>query len=252
MKTSIVVPLGTSPPVATELLQYLKEGEGAYITDLTLITTSDQMIKVSAFAVKTAVAVKYPEVRVHEKTFPRTDIDSYDANLEFLRFAAGVLRDEIEKHMVSTIFVNLAGGRKDMVVDLMLISQFYPVKAAFHIIMPDVKSFNIELERIRNHLDELYQSEDPMRYYKERKELLDRVMFPDPSTYRVIPIPIFPFPKFVLSRLRLLRRDKPLQVKQLKLPEEYIQRLKSHKIISEGRHGVYLTELGQTMLEIFV
>jgi hypothetical protein len=60
---------------------------------------------------------------------------------------------------------------------------------------------------------ELSQSPDKLAYYREKKEKLEPVLYPEPSSYHVIKIPVIPYPIQILIRIKevLERRKFPLE-----------------------------------------
>lgn len=242
-KSSIVATLGVSPPVVTELLRYLVLG-GEGVTDLTVIYTSEEDVKASFKLVECAVMDRYPGVRVHGKMVDHPDILSTDDAYDFLMFAATVLRDEVVKHNVQRIHLNLSGGRKGMVVALATLAQFFPVSGAYLVTARDIKTFNQNLERIRQEIRELMRSSDPMEYYRSKKELFDPVMYPPRQEYEIIEIPIIPYPPEALRDLINLDQE------GRGLSREFLERLKSIGLVSLTRKRIYPTETYRRIIEI--
>jgi hypothetical protein len=114
--------------------------------------------------------------------------------------AAKLLRDQVKRFNASKIYVNSAGGRKDALIAFSTLSQFLPVSGIFHIMMPDVKTFNVQLERIKHEIEELGRTEDKRSYYLSKKDLFNPLMYPHPSTYSVVKIPVVPFSPEVRAR----------------------------------------------------
>lgn len=241
-KSSIVATLGASPPVVTELLDYLCS-IGERITDLTVIYTSEEEVKASFKLVECAVGDRYPKVRVHGKMVSMPDIASTKDAYEFQKLSASILKDEIVKHKVQRVHLNLSGGRKGMVIALATLAQLFPVAGAYLVVARDVKTFNQNLERIRHEIMELFKSEDPMGYYKSKRDLFDPVMYPPRSDYEVIEVPIVPYPPEALREIINVERGG-------KLSGEFLQKLKSVGLVSVVRGKVYPTEACRRIIEV--
>lgn len=243
-KSSMVATLGASPPVVSELLQYLAPG-GEGITDITIIYTSEEDVRASFKLVECAVMDRYPRVRIHGKMVDRPDIASTEDAYEFLKLAARVLRDEVVKHGVQSIHLNLSGGRKGMAIALATLSQFFPVSGAYLVVARDIKTFNQNLERVRNEIRKLLGSPDPMEYYRSKKGLFDPVMYPPRHEYEVVEIPIIPYPPEVLRDLVSLDRVRR------GLLGEFVEKLKSAGLVSVAKGGkIYPTETYHKIVEV--
>ncbi|MBS7281485.1 MAG: CRISPR-associated protein Csx14, partial [Candidatus Freyarchaeota archaeon] len=204
-KTAILAPLGTSPPVVTEFLEYVEKTLDRRVSDLVIIATREPAVLEGIPLIQSAVKKRYPHVHTHEVELPFTDIKSDEDNLKFMKICAQLLRKEKEVHKTDTIYLCVAGGRKDMCITLSLLAQYFEVNGVFHVITPDVKSMNIELERARHHIKELSESPDKDNYYEQHREIFDNLMFPPPSQYNVISIPVLPYPRTMLNDIvRLL------------------------------------------------
>jgi|FaiFalDrversion3_1042247.scaffolds.fasta_scaffold01221_3 CRISPR-associated protein Csx14 len=212
-KVSIVAPLGTSPPVITEFLQYVEEVLHERVTDITIISTKEPLVQEGLELVKAAIADRYPNVHVHVVELPYVDVDTEERTADFLKTAARILRDQKEKYRADAVHLCVAGGRKQVCIILSLLAQFYNVNGVYHIVMPDVTAYNEALEQIRYEMRELSQSPDKLAYYREKKEKLEPVLYPEPSSYHVIKIPVIPYPIQILIRIKevLERRKFPLE-----------------------------------------
>ena len=245
MKVSIIAPIGLSPPVATEALQYVQEALFQKVSDLTIIATKEEQVKAGVELIKQAVKDRYPHVHIHEVYLPFTDIDTQEKNDEFMKIAAKILKEQKEKHKVDIIYICVAGGRKDICIEMALLAQFFNVNSIFHIVMPDVKAFNIALERVRHEIKELAKTKDKETYYKKNKEKFDPVMYPSLKNYSVIRIPILPFPRGILTEIcRLLGKPGGKRLEGIELDEDYLRRMKEHGLIRKSGHYVYPTEEG--------
>jgi CRISPR-associated Csx14 family protein len=255
LKLSVIAPIGTSPPVITEFVQYVEDGLRERISDLTVISTNDPHVVRCTDLAEQAVADRYPHIHFHRHQLGFEDIDSEDRLHEFMLDTARLLNDQVERYKANRIYVNSAGGRKDALIALSTLCQFLPVSGIFHIVMPDVKTFNVELERIRFDIDELGGAEDKKSYYLSKKSLFEPLMYPPPSTYSVIKIPVVPFPQGILRKLVKLLKSSKTEIVNTGLETYHIRMLVNIGLITSDRRHVYPTDEGRflsKLVETFV
>lgn len=247
-KVSIVAPLGTSPPVITEFLRYVEEVLDQRVTDLTIISTKDPLVLDGLELVKVAVEDRYPRVHVHVVELRYEDVDSEERSTEFVKTAAKILRDQKEKYRVDVVHLCVAGGRKQVCIILSLLAQFFNVNGVYHVVMPDVAAFNQALELIRHEMKELSQAGDKLAYYRENKERLEPVLYPEPSSYNVIKIPVVPYPMHALTGIKhvLKRRKFPLQSIDMKIASH----LRDLGYMRFSRNYAYTSPDGERLLRI--
>lgn len=138
-----------------------------------------------------------------------------------------------------------------MCITLSLIGQYFGINGVFHIIMPDVKSFNIELERRRHEIKELAESSDKEAYYEAHKEIFDSLMYPPLSAYAVIKIPVIPYPRITLNDVtRLLGQSKAVEKIRSSLPLDVIERLESSNLVRISSKKIYVTDEGRAFAKI--
>jgi CRISPR-associated protein Csx14 len=251
MKVSVIAPVGTSPPVATEFIQYVEGVLEKKVTDLTVIATKESTVLEGVELIAVALRRRYPHIHLHVVKLPFNDIESQEDNLEFMKISAKMLRDQREIHRADFIYLCVAGGRKDMCITLSLIGQYFGINGVFHIIMPDVKSFNIELERRRHEIKELAESSDKEAYYEAHKEIFDSLMYPPLSAYAVIKIPVIPYPRITLNDVtRLLGQSKAVEKIRSSLPLDVIERLESSNLVRISSKKIYVTDEGRAFAKI--
>lgn len=247
-KVSIVAPIGTSPPVITEFLQYVEEVLDQRVTDLTIIATKEPLVLEGLELVKAGIAERYPMVHVHIVELPFEDVDSDERSIEFIGTAARILRDQKEKYGVETVYLCVAGGRKEVCIILSMLAQFYNVNGVYHIVMPDVKTFNLQLERVRHEIRELANAEDKLAYYRQKKELLETILFPQASTFNVIKIPVIPYSMRDLNGIKqaLKRRKSTLGLIDINI----LSRLRDLGYIRISGNYAYSSPEGERLLRI--
>jgi len=246
-KSGVLAPLGTSPPVVTELLEYLFS-LGERVLDVTVLITANSLVKVGAPLVKAAVGDRYPWVRVHVKSLPFSDVGSLEEYERFVVGAAGIMRDEFVEHRVSRLLINLAGGRKNMSSSLTLLAQLFDVASVFHIVHRDVKAFNAYLERVRRTIENVAEAEDPKAEYAKHREELEPLMYPPPEDYTVIEMPVMPIPR---SMIRALARLEPISDRRrLRIPQEYLRELRRRGLIKLTPNKIYLEDKLKPLVEV--
>nr|MDO8098756.1 CRISPR-associated protein Csx14 [Candidatus Njordarchaeota archaeon] len=251
-KTVIVVPMGTSPPVVTEFIQYVEKVLNERVSDLTMIATREPLVGEGVELVKTALKARYPHIHVHVAELPFTDITSEEESLKFMQISAQILRSQRETHGADILYLCVAGGRKDMCITLSLVAQYSEVNGVFHVIVPDVKTMNIELERVRHNITELTKSQDKDGYYEQYKEVFDEIMFPPLSEYTAIRIPVLPYPRTLMNDvIRLLTGDVTQPRSRVKLPLMVLQSMHTSRLIKLTANNIYVTsegrEFGETL-----
>lgn len=200
-RIAMVAPIGQSPPVITEMAEYIIRGND-YLDSIWLISTSDEQVKKGVAAVKAAIASRY-KTEVFDVPLKLPDISSSMDNIRFMVYAAAVIGKIKRERDVDEIVLNVAGGRKDMCITLSLLGEIVGISRILHIINPDVKTYNTKLEEVRSDIDKLAEmnDDDALRYYKNNRERFDEVMFPDLTELHFINIPPIPYPKDYINKL---------------------------------------------------
>jgi CRISPR-associated protein Csx14 len=247
-KVSIIAPLGTSPPVITEFLQYVDEVLDQRVTDLTVITTNEPLVLEGLELVKTGVSDRYPKVHIHVVELPYDDVDSEERSTDFIGIAARILRDQKEKHGAEVVHLCVAGGRKEVCIILSLLAQFFNVNGVYHVVMPDVKTFNQQLELIRHEAKELASAEDKLAYYRQKRDLLEPVLFPDLSTYNVIKIPVVPYPMHALIGMKQVLKQRKFPLRSIDM--DIVSQLRDLGYIRLSRNYAYTSPDGERLLLI--
>ncbi len=249
-KLSILAPIGTSPPVITEFVQYVYEVMNEQVDDLVVIYTSDPYVKCCVDLAEQAVADKYPQIHFHKHELNYEDLDSKEKVHEFMLDMVKLLKEEVKVHKVDKIYINAAGGRKDAIIAISFVCQFFPVSGIFHVIMPDVKSFSIELERRRHEIEGLGRAEDKKAYYLTHKDIFGPLMYPDLSRYSVIKIPSIPYPLEHLQKIvRVLKKGKT-EVKKSGLSHDFIEMCVNIGVLHSDEKYLYPSEEGRSILRI--
>jgi CRISPR-associated protein Csx14 len=248
----VVAPVGTSPPVVTEFIDYVERVLEEDISDLTLLSTKEELIQQSSTLINVSLKVNRPSIHVHNVTLPFEDISSQDSSQEFAKIAAEILSNQKSKFGANQVYLCVAGGRKEMCIILSVLAQLLPVDGVYHVVMPSVTMYNQELELLRKDIRELNDSNERESFYKGRREKFDRIMFPEPRLYCVIKIPIIPIAPEFLEDFCKLRQDLPVPVARFR--PKLLQQLEKLRYVRISSKGIYLTEEGghlKKVLQIF-
>jgi len=231
MKNSLIALLGFSPPVVTEFVRYMVEGEGVRVSDLTVVATEEKNVQEGLKLVEAAVKNRYPKIRFHELRLPFVDVTSVSETYTFMESMGKLLYDQRAAHQVDSVHLCLAGGRKDMGITAALLAQYFGVNGVYHVVMPNVQVFNAELEKLRRNIEELASSGDPLEYYKQHVNIFEPLMFPPLDRYVVIKIPLIPYPINILRKVsRLLGSDR-VKTERAGLPPDVLMGLKAAGLI---------------------
>ncbi|MDD1724758.1 MAG: CRISPR-associated protein Csx14 [Methanospirillum sp.] len=245
-KSAVIAPVGTSPPVITAGIDSL----GHDISDLILLSTQDEVVLAGCDLIRFGLHERYPGTRIHLEMLPFDDIGSDDENLRFMSIGARVIREERERYQCSRIYLNVAGGRKNMCITLALLGQLLNVDGVFHIVNHEVKLFNQHLERCRPTMMKLYRAEseeEKSKIYQENRDMFDRVLFPAKHEYEMIRIPTLPFPvSYISSLVNRVVFDPGM------LSKEDCTVLVQHGILEQGGNNLYISDYGAKLLDVLV
>jgi CRISPR-associated protein Csx14 len=204
MKTSVIAPLGLSPPVITAFIEHIGE-----ISDVVILTTENEKIKHGFELIRIGSKLKYPRVRIHEVKLPFEDVYTTEQNLQFMAIAAKTIKDERETHKCDRVLLNIAGGRKNMCITLTLLGQILGVDGVYHVITKDVAIVNQRLESLREEIKRIYEArndEEKVKVYREKERYFNGLLFPSKYEYEVVRIPTLPYPSSYLRKKELLYR----------------------------------------------
>lgn len=184
--------LGTTPQVLTEFVDYLYR---IYILknvdEIICIGTSDQEVKENFELIRISLMNKFKFRRIKYVELPFNDPikkeDFYLTVKYILQNTTGINN-----------YYNISGGRKNMVVAAYLSAMLTNSKV-FHIINKEVKNYNADFERIKDKIKEVISDSNK---YLEYKDEIEKVLYPDPSTYEVIELPVIPISSFYISLIK--------------------------------------------------
>ena len=197
MNIAVIAPLGMSPPVVTSFVDYL-----GGVKDLVIVTTTDERVKQGYELIRVAMKLRYGRTRIHKLEIPFNDVTTEEENFEFMRIAGRAIRSQKEKFGSDIVYLNVAGGRKNMCITLSILGQFLNVDGIFHVVSPDIKIVNEMLENLRPDIERIYRAEseeEKLSIYKEKEKYFNALMFP--KDYEVVRIPTIPIPEDYVRKI---------------------------------------------------
>ncbi len=246
MKTAVIAPIGLSPPVVTEFI----DGLGEPVSDLVLFMTGNPNVTAGANLVRAALRSRYTWTRVHSYVLPYDDITDDDQNFDFMARASRVIREERERHQCERIYLNVAGGRKNMCITLALLGQLLAVDGVFHVINENVSIINERLEMNRRLIARFGESDDTGRHaalYEENRAELEPLLFPSRESYEIMRIPTLPYPSDYLGYLVEGMRESGAG-----LTGEDKELLRRHGLMDRVGSHYTLTPHGERFLEVIL
>lgn len=193
--------------------------------------------------------VKYPKTRIHEIEIPFEDVTTEEQNFEFMRIAGRAIRRQKEKFGLDIVYLNVAGGRKNMCITLSILGQFLNVDGIFHVVTPDVKIVNELLENLRPDIERMYRADDEeekVEIYMEKRKYFDSLMFP--KDYEIVRIPIIPIPEdYVRKLVDILYNSR---IEDLTYSER--EMFERHELIERAGGKYRVTDFGKRFAEVLI
>ncbi|MEM2352389.1 MAG: CRISPR-associated ring nuclease [Thermoproteota archaeon] len=243
-RASAVAPMGLSPPVATEFVRYLIEAEDTPLTDVTLIGTREPAVRASILLASEAIKSRYRQLEIHEVWLESDDIASRGALEEYALTVAKILAEQRVKHRANQVHVCISGGRKEAGAILYFLSQLAAVSSVIHVIMKDVKLYNIELEKIKDKLLGILDAPNKAEYYNRYKENFDKIMYPPLSAYEAIKIPLLPYPSAIALSIKKILLKREASMKDVEAPRELLNSMILTGLIHISGSKIYATDEG--------
>lgn len=133
MSSVLVATLGASPIVVTAMVSALREKQGVIIEKLHILYPGAETDRLIGLGYEMIAQYLDGECQVQPWPLEFVDINSYETSIQFLRCLANVL--DLCEQSGDTVYLSLAGGRKNMSALLAVISQFYPcIHGLYHLL----------------------------------------------------------------------------------------------------------------------
>lgn len=232
--------MGTSPMVATEMYQYLKDE----VSDIILIYTDNEYVKAGTFAVKASLESKY-HAHVHLQKLDFADINSDKDMVNFIKAVAESVKTQKNKYGVDKIIINASGGRKLEIIVLSIYASIFLFDKVYNIINKDVQSYNEEYEKIKSTILK-FSANNYKELYAEFKDIIEPVFYPDMNNLFFYDVPIVKFPRDEINNLKKALTSKSIEDSDL--PDYKLKAYRDSGFITFDRTTIYRTELGDIIL----
>ncbi|MBC7108389.1 MAG: CRISPR-associated protein Csx14 [Methanomassiliicoccales archaeon] len=254
LKASLIAPVGTTPPVVTEMAQWLIKSGEVFLSDVALISTMEEEVRKSAKLVESALKASPWRINSHLYETNYTDVASDRSAIDFISLVSKIIRNEKVRHHAERVYLCISGGRKTQSVLLALCGQLWAVDGVYHVVMPSVSTVNMELERARNLIAEHFSSPSPLEFYEKHSDVFNKLMFPPADSYSVVELPIIPYSPEMVSQLgNVLRNERGVEIERCGLSANFIHVLVRHKILHSNGSVIRPTkkgyELGQLIAQ---
>jgi CRISPR-associated protein Csx14 len=243
MRVGILATMGSSPPVVSELVDYFYNNNLS-VSKLVILSTKE-VLSNSWFACA-AVKSRFRNMLVDVLELSMNDVDSEENMYKFMDNVV----DAFSRLRGYHVYLNVAGGRKEMGIILTMIGSLIGVSGIYHVIAKDVKLWNMRLEQLRNDIkifgNTSLSLNDKVDLYLKKKDIYDKTMYPPPNEYNILNIPIIPYPRetleFIINILNNQNTTKPPTNDILtKLKTANLIQISKTKI-KPTKHGIKLGE----------
>jgi len=183
----LISSIGWTPAVITEIIDLLEE-RGIPIHEVVVFPTKDVLPSYYALLIDFKYGPYKGEKRIEKCELPFTDIKDEKDCEEFRRIVENVITKKIEEG--KNVIVSVAGGRKTMPLDMMIVAKKNGIKEIYHVIAEEKKGISNEfaaIQRIFNLKNIAEGREDPP---KQIVDFIVGMCHPRDLTLRLIRIPI--------------------------------------------------------------
>lgn len=246
MKSSLISPMGTSPMVATEMVNYLRNTDDK-LKDVVLICTDSRPVIAGANAAKGAIMDRYPDIRIHTLRIGTADIYDDPSLLSFLGVLIDAIREE-RSHNVDRIYLNVSGGRKIQNIVASLYAGLLGIDEVYNVFDPDLENFNARYEEVKSDiLDTFAGSGNELEKYRGMKPKIDHIFYP-------------PLSRLVFLKVGVIQisQDEKIKLKEALMGTDFRDghiedyRLMAYRksgLITYDRSRTYATDLGEVVLK---
>ncbi|MCX8163708.1 MAG: CRISPR-associated ring nuclease [Candidatus Micrarchaeota archaeon] len=255
MPYALICTLGKSPPVVTEVLDYLNRAR-QLPRELHLIVSSDEKVLAGKILIEQAIKQRYRfPIKVYEHKLKEEDVVNKKVIIKLMKYLIKLVEEIRGRQPIGEIYALLSGGRKTEIVGFYSVAQIAGINIALHVHSYSVEAINEKLERHWELIKELAKADRPEKFYSENKKIFDEICFPDPSTYEVIEVPLIPIPKTYVIKLRQtlleIKKSNKSWNEILKIVDaDLLEQLKKLGYFEEIDGKLKLKERGVEILEI--
>ncbi|MGB9815533.1 MAG: CRISPR-associated protein Csx14 [Thermoplasmata archaeon] len=246
MRSSLINPMGTSPMVATEMVDFFKTDYNRGLRDVIMIATNDRRIISGTYMAGTAIKVRYPDIHVHYEFLGSSDIMDEKDLYEFVDKIGGIIKNEKERYGIDRVYANISGGRKIESIIISNFSQLLGIDEVWIVLNKNIANYNIDFERILNELDNFKDGEN-LDYYKKKLDIFDPIFYPKRSDLSFFEIPTIRLSLEELKLLKELLKGKDLEV--MNVPDYKLDAFIKSKLLVNNKKRSVPTELGEIVLK---
>jgi CRISPR-associated Csx14 family protein len=215
--------MGLSPGVVTEAIDYVQNKLRIKIDKVLVVTTAAGYNDYFNFL--STYVEKEMSINIEPEILPKEDIKNYNDQLEMMgKMRDAILRSEPNKN---NVIVNIAGGRKTMSADLLILSYMFNVDYAIHVLSDSAEEIwrKISQELKNKNYDELNQ---------ELKEKVKQAFQPNDLTAVVYPLFLLKGKHF-MKAVYLYLEGNPIYASQLKYKNKTLKDYVDEYRLSENK-----------------
>jgi len=245
MKSALINPMGTSPMVATEMVNFLKNTDDK-LRDVVMICTDSESVVAGANAASGAIRDRYPEIRVHMVKLRITDVYDEDSLLSFLGTFIDVVKEE-RLYGVDTIYLNVSGGRKIQNIVLSLYAGILGIDHVYNVFDPEMENFNARYEYVKpDIIDKFRDGNRSLENYREMKAKIEDIFYPSLSRLVFLRVGVMQMPKD--EKIKLREALSGVDYTDGSIEDYRLKAYRSSGLITYDRSRTYATELGEVIL----
>ncbi|MEM0134448.1 MAG: CRISPR-associated protein Csx14 [Thermoplasmatales archaeon] len=244
MKSALINPMGTSPMVATEMVDYLRNTDDR-LRDVILICTNHRTVVAGANAATSAIKDRYPDIRVHMVKLEFADIYDESTLLSFLSAFIDVIKTE-RSYDVDTIYLNVSGGRKVQNIVLSLYAGILGIDQVYNVFDPDLENFNVRYEGVKSDIIEMFSESSSVEKYRKMKPLIDGIFHPSLSRLVFLKIGVMQMSQD--ERIKLKQALSGTDFTDGSIEDYSLKAYRNSGLITYDRSRTYATELGEVIL----
>ena len=185
MRNVLISSLGWTPAVVTEVVDLL-ESEGTKIDEVVVFPTSSILPSFYALLIDFKYGPYKGEKKIERRDLPFDDIRD-ERDCEAFREIVEKVIDE--KREEGGVFISVAGGRKTMPLDMMLVARRKGIREVYHVIAEEMRGISNEFSAIQKIFDLKGIAEGKKEAPEEILNFIISMCHPKGLTLRLIRIP---------------------------------------------------------------
>ena len=246
LKSALISPIGTSPMVASEIMDYILKVDET-IRDVYLLHTTSDFVKKGTYACMSAIETRYAHIHAHLEEIEESDIFDDQSLVTYVSKLCKIIEEGRRKFGVGKFYLNATGGRKVQSMLLTLISSLVDNTVLFNIVNKDTQNFNVAYERIRD-IIETFSLVNRNEVYSRHRNELDSVFFPRMDNIFVINVPTIPIPRDFKAKIRNCITG--IDFEGGYVADYEIEAIRQAGLITVDNHRTYSTPLGEALLGV--